>query len=66
MKIKHCEVLEKIICDEQINEAIENGVWKIDVGGVYICTVDECPRQKHINGGLCDTLKELFGREVVE
>ena len=52
-----------MITDEQINEAIENCIWRKKTYDVYICMGDIAPCTKHINDGLCFTLKELFGRE---
>ena len=46
--------------EKQIFEAINNCIWRKDVGGIYICTGDCCPCEKHIADGMCDTLIRLF------
>lgn len=55
-----------MITEEQINEAIENCIWRKKMYDVYICTGDIVPCAKHISDGLCHTLKELLRSEVEE
>ena len=55
-----------MITQEQINKAIQNCIWRQEVGEVYICRGDVCPCEKHIAEGRCITLIELFNTEGKE
>ncbi len=50
------------ITQEDINNAITNCEWRIDVDGAYICGGNCGVCQVEIEYGRCDALKELFER----
>ena len=49
--------------DKDIQEAIDNCIWRRDVSGIWICAGDVVPCEKHIHDGRCHTLIELFAKE---
>lgn len=49
--------------DEDIQNAIENCGWRMNMGGTWICKGDIVPCLKHIDDGRCDTLRKLFAKE---
>lgn len=49
--------------DKDIQEAIENCFWRKNIGGVYVCSGDIVPCEKHIYDGKCPTLIELYAKE---
>lgn len=49
--------------DKDIQEAIKNCFWREVINGVYVCTGDIVPCEKHIYDGKCSTLIELFANE---
>lgn len=49
--------------DKDIQEAIDKCFWRKDVGGVYVCSGDVVPCEKHIYDGKCPTLIELYAKE---
>ena len=52
--------------DKDIQEAIENCFWRTDIGGVYVCSGDVVPCNKHIYDGKCPTLIELYGLSCMQ
>lgn len=44
---------------EEMKNAIENCVWRVDVGGAYVCKGALKPCMVALNNGECDTLIEL-------
>lgn len=53
-----------MVTQEMINEAVDNCMWRQNVGGVIVCSGDIVPCYKHINDGRCDTLKKLFTEDA--
>ena len=51
------------ITQEDINNAITNCEWRINVDGAYVCGGNCGVCQVEIENGRCDTLKELFAKE---
>ena len=49
--------------DKDIQEAIDKCFWRKDVGGVWLCSGDVVPCEKHIYDGKCPTLIELYEKE---
>lgn len=49
--------------DKDIYEAIDNCIWRRDIGGVWVCGGDIVPCEKHIYDGKCPTLIELYAKE---
>lgn len=52
-----------MLTDKDIQDAIKNCYWRKDVHGVWVCSGDVVPCLKHVDDGLCDTLKRLFAEE---
>ena len=55
-----------MLTDKDIHDAIENCRWRKEFDGTWICGGDIVPCLKHIDDGLCDTLKRLFAKENAE
>ena len=55
-----------MLTDKDIHDAIENCQWRKEFDGTWICSGDLVPCLKHIDDGLCDTLKRLFAKETAE
>ena len=51
------------ITQEDINNAITNCEWRINVDGAYVCGGNCGVCQVEIEYGRCDTPKELFAKE---
>lgn len=49
--------------DKDIQEAINNCFWRKNLEGIYVCSGDMVPCEKHIDDGKCDTLIKLFAQE---
>ena len=52
-----------MLTDKDVQDAVENCIWRKDLGGTWVCTGDIVPCLKHIDDGQCDTLKKLFAGE---
>ena len=48
---------------KDIQEAIDNCIWRKNVGGEWVCGGDIVPCEKHIYDGKCPTLIELYAKE---
>lgn len=49
--------------DKDIQEAIDNCIWRRDILGAWVCGADIVPCEKHIYDGKCPTLIELYAKE---
>lgn len=54
------------ITEEQIDNAINNCIWRQEVGDNYICRGNVTTCSHAIDKGKCDALKKLFRGEVKE
>lgn len=56
------KVVQKMT-DKDIQEAINDCIWRMNVCGVWVCEGDVVPCEKHIHDGKCPTLIELYAKE---
>ena len=60
--VRNGKVVQRMT-DKDIQEAIKNCFWREVINGVYVCTGDIVPCEKHIYDGKCPTLIELYAKE---
>lgn len=51
------------VTQKQIDKAVEECMWREEVGGVGICRDQVCPCVSIIESGQCSVLIELFRNE---